>query len=237
MVHLLGWNLTLVSLVPKPERFPLGQRFSVWGPWNSSKKWGPYLPVNLLSQKLWGWGLSNLVKPALSQLWCTIQWENHCSKGLLCLSGKLLSCVWLFATPWTITCRAPLSMGILQTRTLEWVAMPFYCEIFPTQGSNPHLLHLLHWQTGSLTLSHQGSPQSLATQSKVVTYTCTASASSGNVLEMWDLRSYPRRTDPVSVFGMFLSFLHVLYFYLFTLLFSYLFKVIFGSSLLLTGFL
>ena len=143
----------------------------------------------------------------------------------------------LFVTPWTITCQAPLSMGILQARTLEWVAMPFSCEIFPTQRSNPHLLHLLHWQTGSLTLSHQGSPQSLATQSKVVTYTCTASAASGNVLEMWGLRSYPRPTDPVSGFGMFPSFLHVLYFYLFTLLVTSLSKVIFGSSLLLTGFL
>ena len=32
--------------------------------------------------------------------------------------------VWLFVTPWTIACHAPLSMGILQARTLEWVAMP-----------------------------------------------------------------------------------------------------------------
>ena len=30
--------------------------------------------------------------------------------------------------------------------------------IFPTQGLNPHLLHLLHWQADSLPLSHQGSP-------------------------------------------------------------------------------
>ena len=28
------------------------------------------------------------------------------------------------AIPWTITCQAPLSMGILQARILEWVAMP-----------------------------------------------------------------------------------------------------------------
>ena len=27
-------------------------------------------------------------------------------------------------TPWTIACQAPLSMGILQARILEWVAMP-----------------------------------------------------------------------------------------------------------------
>ena len=33
-------------------------------------------------------------------------------------------CVWLFATPWTVTHQAFLSMGILQARILEWVAMP-----------------------------------------------------------------------------------------------------------------
>ena len=31
--------------------------------------------------------------------------------------------------------------GILQARILEWVAIPFSREIFPTQGSNPGLLH------------------------------------------------------------------------------------------------
>ena len=36
-----------------------------------------------------------------------------------------LSSVQLFATPWTVTHQAPLSMGILQARILEWVAMPF----------------------------------------------------------------------------------------------------------------
>ena len=28
------------------------------------------------------------------------------------------------AAPWTATCQAPLSMGILQARILEWIAMP-----------------------------------------------------------------------------------------------------------------
>ena len=28
------------------------------------------------------------------------------------------------ATPWTVACQAPLSMGIFQARILEWVAMP-----------------------------------------------------------------------------------------------------------------
>ena len=33
---------------------------------------------------------------------------------------KLLSCVWLSATPWTV------AHGILQARILEWVAFPFF---------------------------------------------------------------------------------------------------------------
>ena len=34
------------------------------------------------------------------------------------------SCVRLFATPETVAHQAPLSMGFLQARILEWVAMP-----------------------------------------------------------------------------------------------------------------
>ena len=30
-----------------------------------------------------------------------------------------------FVTPWTVACQAPLSVGILQARTLEWVAISF----------------------------------------------------------------------------------------------------------------
>ena len=40
-------------------------------------------------------------------------------------SEKLLSCVQFFATPWPAAHQAPLFMGILQARTLEWVAFPF----------------------------------------------------------------------------------------------------------------
>ena len=36
----------------------------------------------------------------------------------------VLSPIWLFATPWTVAQQKPVSMGILQARTLEWVAMP-----------------------------------------------------------------------------------------------------------------
>ena len=41
-----------------------------------------------------------------------------------CVRVWSLSCVRLLATPWTVAHQAPLSMGILQARILEWVAMP-----------------------------------------------------------------------------------------------------------------
>ena len=42
--------------------------------------------------------------------------------------------------------------GILQARILEWVAISYSRGSSPTQGSNPCLLHLLHWQADSLPL-------------------------------------------------------------------------------------
>ena len=38
---------------------------------------------------------------------------------------KLVSRVQPFGSPWTVACQAPLSMGILWARILEWVAVPF----------------------------------------------------------------------------------------------------------------
>ena len=54
-----------------------------------------------------------------------------------------------FATAWTVARQAPLSMGILQARILEWAAMPFSKGTFPTQGSNLGLLHC-RWILSSL---------------------------------------------------------------------------------------
>ena len=55
----------------------------------------------------------------------------------------------LFATPWTVAHQAPLSMGF--TRQEHWSGLHALLQgIFPTQGSNPSLLCLLHWQAGSL---------------------------------------------------------------------------------------
>ena len=47
--------------------------------------------------------------------------------------------------------------GILQARILEWVAIPLFQGIFPTQGWNPGLC--LHCRQILYCLSHQGSPE------------------------------------------------------------------------------
>ena len=48
--------------------------------------------------------------------------------------------------------------GILQAKILEWVAIPSSRGSSRPRGSNPCLLHLLHWQVGSLPLAPPGSP-------------------------------------------------------------------------------
>ena len=54
-------------------------------------------------------------------------------------------------TLWTVACQAPLPMGF--SRQEYWSGLPCPSPwIFPTQGLNQHLLHILHWQAGSLPL-------------------------------------------------------------------------------------
>ena len=55
-----------------------------------------------------------------------IQYMNE-KEGIICIyinSVQSLSYVQLFTTPWTVDLQAPLSLGILQARILEGVAMP-----------------------------------------------------------------------------------------------------------------
>ena len=58
------------------------------------------------------------------------------------------------ATPWTVVCQASLSMGF--SRQEYWSGLPFSSPaIFPTQESNPGLLHC---RQILYNLSHRGSP-------------------------------------------------------------------------------
>ena len=69
---------------------------------------------------------------------------------------KSLSCIRLFATPWTVAYQAPPSMGFSRQECCAGVDCHFLLQgIFQSQESNPGLLHcrqmLYH-------LSYQGSP-------------------------------------------------------------------------------
>ena len=58
-----------------------------------------------------------------------------------------LSCVLHFAAPRTVAHQAPLSMAF--PRQEYWSHFLFQ-GIFPTQGSNLNVLHLLNWRVDSL---------------------------------------------------------------------------------------
>ena len=49
---------------------------------------------------------------------------------------QLLSHVRLFVTPWTVARQTPLSIGILQSRILEWVPCPSPGDL-PNTGTEP----------------------------------------------------------------------------------------------------
>ena len=65
-----------------------------------------------------------------------------------------LSRVHLFATPWTVACQALLSVGFfLQARILEWLPCPPSGDLSDPETEPT----FIHWQVGSLPLSHLGS--------------------------------------------------------------------------------
>ena len=77
--------------------------------------------------------------------------------GLYACMLSRFSRVQLFATLSTVAYQFPLSMGF--SRKECWSGLP--CPppgIFPIQGLNPCLLHLLHWQACSLPLVPLGKP-------------------------------------------------------------------------------
>ena len=56
----------------------------------------------------------------------------------------LLSQIWLFVTPQTVVCQAPLSMGYFPIKNIGVGCYFLLQTIFLTQGLNPHFLCLLH---------------------------------------------------------------------------------------------
>ena len=70
----------------------------------------------------------------------------------------VFSRVRLFAIPMDSSPPGSSVHGILQAGILHWGGHFLLQGILPTQGSNPHLPHFLHWQADSFSLSHLGSP-------------------------------------------------------------------------------
>ena len=101
---------------------------------------------------------------------CNLQIKPHCFCRLVFLGCDLHKCFSLLTAPFSgysesevkvaqscltlcdpMNCSLPGSSvhGILQARIVEWVAMPF-SRGFSWPRDQTSLLHLLHWQAGSL---------------------------------------------------------------------------------------
>ena len=74
-----------------------------------------------------------------------------------------LSPVQLFATPQTVALQAPLSMGILQAKILEWVTMPPPGDL-PNPGTEPRSLTL---QADSLPSESPGKPNNIYSSTQI----------------------------------------------------------------------
>ena len=70
----------------------------------------------------------------------------------LYVCAQLLSCVRLFATPWTVACQVPLVHGSSLSKNTGVGCHSLLQGIFPTQAANLHCRWILYL------LSHQGSP-------------------------------------------------------------------------------
>ena len=68
-----------------------------------------------------GWLICGLFIPSSK---AGIQMASLKTPALVCAVLSCFSCIWLSVTPWTVARQAPLSMGILQARILEWATMP-----------------------------------------------------------------------------------------------------------------
>ena len=70
----------------------------------------------------------------------------------------MLSYVWLFVTPWTVDCQAPLSMGF--PRQEYWSRLPFFLQgIFPMDWTRVSCIGRwipYHWATWEIPFSSLG---------------------------------------------------------------------------------
>ena len=90
--------------------------------------------------------------------------DDVCMHVLYC--GCVLSSLWLFATLWTVTRQAPLSMGFF--RQENWSELPFPSPgELPNPGIDLAPLVSLHCRQILYPLSYQGSPMCVLKWSEV----------------------------------------------------------------------
>ena len=103
-------------------------------------------------------GTTNTFSPWFSffQLYPQRRWNNKGLKGRnhkVCMLSHF-SCVQLFANPWILSDQVPLSMGILQARILESVAIPFPpLENLPDLSLLHYMQIIYHWATWEANLN------------------------------------------------------------------------------------
>ena len=121
-------------------------------------KWSLHVPIGYYSPRTSRWDTENAEEYSN----CFILKNSIYMFYKLLVKVKLLSRVRLFATPWTVARQAPLSMGFARL-LCPWdspgkntgMGCHFLLQgIFPTQESNPGLLHC---RQTLYPLSHQGS--------------------------------------------------------------------------------
>ena len=106
----------------------------------------------VMDREAWRAAIHGVTK---SRTWLSYWTElNVCA--LFCVLNYF-SCVLLFVTLCTVTRQAPLFMGFFRQEYYSGLLCP-PPGVLPTQGSNWSLLHLLHWQIGSLPLAPARKP-------------------------------------------------------------------------------
>ena len=119
-----------------------------------------WLRIHLTVQGTQWTQVQSLVRELRSHmLWCCHNWKCTVYIYILCVCVCVCACtfshVQLFVTPWTVAHQTPCPWDFPGKNT--GVSCHFLLQgIFPTQGSNPRLLHLLHWQADSLPLAPPG---------------------------------------------------------------------------------
>ena len=134
--------------------------------YNSTNSLGPEVRQRLkYDNKKVGFIKEKLINKTTSKLKCSAfqktllrERENSYRLGKdICRRVCVLSHVQLFATPWTVAQKAPLSMGF--SRQEYWSGFPFPTpEDLPNPGIEPvsPVSPALHWQADSLPLAPPG---------------------------------------------------------------------------------